>query len=205
MADKVEIPKDITPKKFFEEFLVEQFEARKGDLPDEAKEVDAGMRFILTGDDGGTWTLSFKGGELKASEGTVGDPIMTIKMSVSDWKGVLTGERGGMMGEQMNLAGGGGGGGPALSADMVSKVSGIDGTLQFKLTDDEKDDFVVTLKFGTGDPKDEPDCTISMAAADSEAMRTGELNPQAAFMSGKIQIDGDMGLAMQIGTTLMAQ
>ena len=33
-------------------------------------------------------------------------------------------------------------------------------------------------------------------------MAAGKLNPTAGFMSGKIKIDGDMGLAMQLGAIL---
>ena len=57
---------------------------------------------------------------------------------------------------------------------------------------------------GTGDSnvvsQDDKDaeCTISMEASDFQAMISGELNPMMAFMGGKIKIDGDMGVAMQL-------
>jgi putative sterol carrier protein len=34
-------------------------------------------------------------------------------------------------------------------------------------------------------------------------MARGELNPQAAFMGGIMQVTGDMALAMQFGTAMM--
>src|SRR5438874_10245859 len=43
-----------------------------------------------------------------------------------------------------------------------------------------------------------PNTTISMAAHDYLDMVNGKLNPQMAFMSGKLRISGDMGLALRI-------
>ncbi len=44
----------------------------------------------------------------------------------------------------------------------------------------------------------EPTMTLSLEAADYVALIAGELEPTMAFMSGKLRIDGDMGLAMQM-------
>lgn len=50
---------------------------------------------------------------------------------------------------------------------------------------------------------DEPaDVTLTADVETFQAMMDGELNPTAAFMSGKLSVDGDMGLAMQLGTVL---
>jgi putative sterol carrier protein len=50
---------------------------------------------------------------------------------------------------------------------------------------------------------DEPaDVTLTAEADTFQAMMEGDLNPTAAFMSGKLSVDGDMGLAMQLGAVL---
>ena len=41
-------------------------------------------------------------------------------------------------------------------------------------------------------------CTVSASDADFLAIVNGKLNPQMAFMSGKLKIQGDMGLAMKL-------
>lgn len=46
------------------------------------------------------------------------------------------------------------------------------------------------------------DVTLTAAAEVFEAMLAGELNPTVAFMQGKLAVDGDMGLAMQLGAAL---
>jgi len=46
------------------------------------------------------------------------------------------------------------------------------------------------------------DVTLTASAETFEAMMTGDMNPTAAFMSGKLAVDGDMGMAMQLGSVL---
>ena len=43
-----------------------------------------------------------------------------------------------------------------------------------------------------------PNITISMTAQDYLDMLSGKLNGQVAFMSGKLRIAGDMGLALKM-------
>ncbi len=56
--------------------------------------------------------------------------------------------------------------------------------------------------FSTGDADARADVTLSMSLANFEQMLAGDLNPQMAFMTGKLKIDGDMSLAMQLGQLL---
>ncbi len=46
------------------------------------------------------------------------------------------------------------------------------------------------------------DCTITISRDDFEALASGDLNPTAAFMQGKMKIDGDMSVAMQLSQVL---
>jgi putative sterol carrier protein len=42
------------------------------------------------------------------------------------------------------------------------------------------------------------DCTISTSSETFEKIQSGEQNPTAAYMSGKLKIKGDMGAAMKL-------
>lgn len=46
------------------------------------------------------------------------------------------------------------------------------------------------------------DVTLTADAETFEAILGGDLDPTAAFMSGKLAVDGDMGMAMQLGSIL---
>lgn len=48
----------------------------------------------------------------------------------------------------------------------------------------------------------EADCTITTSLATLEGLRSGDINPMMAVMSGKVKIKGDMGLAMQLQNLL---
>jgi putative sterol carrier protein len=48
----------------------------------------------------------------------------------------------------------------------------------------------------------EADVTLTASAAVFQALLDGDLNPAGAFMSGKLSVEGDMGLAMRLGSVL---
>ena len=44
--------------------------------------------------------------------------------------------------------------------------------------------------------------TLTADVETFQGMLTGDVNPTAAFMTGKLKVDGDMGQAMQLGAAL---
>jgi len=46
------------------------------------------------------------------------------------------------------------------------------------------------------------DCTVKVTMADFMEIASGKQNAQMAFMMGKLKIEGDMSVAMQLGSIL---
>ncbi len=94
----------------------------------------------------------------------------------------------------------------AANPDEAKKTADIEAVIQFVLTGDDGGDYYIEFSGGTmttGKGKhDSPRLTITQSVADWREINSGKLNPQMAFMSGKLKVSGDMSLAMKLGTIL---
>ena len=88
----------------------------------------------------------------------------------------------------------------AAAAALEEKMSGgFDGSVKF----DIEDEGVIVIADGGVSMEDaDADCTISANMETFRELFEGELDPTAAFMTGKIKIDGDMGVAMKLAQLL---
>ena len=77
----------------------------------------------------------------------------------------------------------------------------LDAVFQFNLSGDETGNWFVDLKAGTTGAGDhpEPNCTVIMDSADFIDLYNGDTQGAMLFMSGRLQIEGDMGLALKLG------
>jgi putative sterol carrier protein len=68
--------------------------------------------------------------------------------------------------------------------------------------------YTLDLKNGSGSmtnkAADKADIIITISDDDFVALAAGTLNAQQAFMSGKIKVKGNMGLAMKLNTVMAA-
>jgi len=55
---------------------------------------------------------------------------------------------------------------------------------------------------GAHEGDEEADVTLTAAAEVFQGILTGDMNPTMAFMTGKLSVDGNMGLAMKLGAAL---
>ncbi|MCS5587858.1 MAG: SCP2 sterol-binding domain-containing protein [Porticoccaceae bacterium] len=87
--------------------------------------------------------------------------------------------------------------------ERIGEDCGLDATIKF----DFGDQGIVMLD-ATQSPNvistDDADaqCTMAISLENFMAMAAGELNGASAFMTGKLKVKGDMGIAMKLGAIL---
>ncbi|MBP2017533.1 putative sterol carrier protein [Symbiobacterium terraclitae] len=90
----------------------------------------------------------------------------------------------------------------AQIAANPAKIANLKASYQFELTGEGGGVYHATFDNGTYElgegPLPNPGCTITISVADFFALLERKLNPMAAFMSGKLKVRGDMGMAMKL-------
>ena len=85
-----------------------------------------------------------------------------------------------------------------------SKAAGVNATIQYDITGDQGGTWNAVIKDGAcqvnSGAATSPNLTITMSSQDWLDMTGGKLSGQMAFMSGKLKLKGDMGLAMKVGS-----
>ena len=87
------------------------------------------------------------------------------------------------------------------AAELNEKMSGadFDGTAKFAIADMGT---IMLDSSGARVGDEEADVTMNADAETFQAIFDGDMNPTSAFMTGKLTIDGDMGLAMKLAAAL---
>lgn len=76
---------------------------------------------------------------------------------------------------------------------------GFDGVARFDIEDEGS---IIIDGNGAREGDDEADVTLSADAETFEQILSGDLDPTAAFMGGRLKVDGDMGAAMRLAAVL---
>jgi len=84
----------------------------------------------------------------------------------------------------------------ALNAKMDG---GFAGTAKFEI---EGEGAIIIDSDGARAGDDDADVTMTASRDVFEGILSGDQNPTAAFMTGKLSVDGDMGMAMKLAGAL---
>lgn len=76
-------------------------------------------------------------------------------------------------------------------------TGGLDGVVKFVI---KNEGAVIIDENGARAGDDEADVTLTADIHTFRGMLDGDVNPTAAFMTGRLRVDGDMGLAMKLGS-----
>ncbi len=86
------------------------------------------------------------------------------------------------------------------------KIASINTIYEFNITGDGGGVWSIDLTGGKKEVKagstGQAKCTVTVAGSDFSDIIDGKLNAQMAFMTGKLKVAGDMGLALKLGTIL---
>ncbi|XP_064625344.1 hydroxysteroid dehydrogenase-like protein 2 [Lineus longissimus] len=87
-----------------------------------------------------------------------------------------------------------------LSEDLCKSIGGV---IMFDLKGAEEGIWYMDLKNGSGSvgqeaPSTDADCTMILDSEDFIKLFKGEIKPSAAFMSGKLKIKGNVGVALKL-------
>ncbi len=182
-------PNDITPERFFTEWLPSELGSHRASAPLHA-------RVVLDGEGGGAWDLHFGPDGVRVAAPNGAEPAVTVRLSVADFRGVVLGD-----GPAARLA-------PpdASPADLVlldattqELVKAAQGIVRFEVADVA---FAATLKLGPK-PMGPPDATVTTDADTYRELLARRVPLAQAYFQGRIRLAGDVNLAMQLGMAMM--
>jgi hypothetical protein len=204
------------PQTFFGERLPAQMNRQLTDQQEAAaaaqrtlegmRGVDATLRFDVRGAGGGTWYLNIAEGRVAASDRAAHAPFLSIELDHEHFEPLWREAGDNVLGF---LGGVSGLGKPIqLTRFRVEQIASVRGALLFELTGEGGFRLIAHLGGPAPDGSEPaatgPNTRIRVDAAAYRELRTGALQPQDAFLAGKIQVEGDMQLAMQLALAVLS-
>jgi hypothetical protein len=201
---------DASARAFFVETLPAQFNAA---LLEQERAVQAasrvleGMRAVhatiradVLGPGGGSFFLNIAAGRLTAGDGPAHAPFLTLVLEqdsfgtfLAEVGGSALGFLGALSGLAQELK---------LTQARIDLLAGVRGTVRFEVRG--TGGFHLLTHFGPGEPAAQPATSITVDRGAYADLRSGRLNPQDAFLTGQIQVEGDLQLAMQLALAAVA-
>ena len=89
-----------------------------------------------------------------------------------------------------------------LTSRRVRSLRELAGSLVFERVGEGG--FTLFAHFGIDTPSSEPRATIRIDTATYAQLRAGELDPQDAFLAGRVELEGDEGMAIELALTALS-
>jgi hypothetical protein len=173
-------PPDIAVAELFERWLPDAFAATGGRAPAGAPSV----RFSISGAGGGTWEVRGDGTSLSVTPAGREPPDIWIRQSIADLRVAM-----GAPDADLAFA-------DAGDVDLVKQISG---RLAFEIEGRRRRRWILDIGFGkAGVSAGRPRTTVRIDAATFDGVRGGSIPPMQALLDGRLKIEGDRALAMQL-------
>ena len=199
----------VSPRAFIEDVIPSYF-AEVELEPDEAA-IDLRVGVVLEGEGGGEWTLHFVEGELGIRDARDPEAELTVIQGVEDWRSAIWEGRPALIADGVaRIRDGGaeelrppmpGEGQPRI--DPLKGIADLRGRIEMVIEDEGGADWSVGILIGPGSVPSEPQATIRLGADKADRIRTGALHPLEALITGELQLDGDLGLILQLQAVAM--
>jgi hypothetical protein len=167
---------------------------------EEMRAVNATLRIIVKGETEDIFHLNISAGKAEASDVPAHAPFMTIIHDIAALDALVR-ESGdsalGFLGGMAGLAGE-----MKLTSARIANLADLQGSIGLELTGE--DGFRLVSHFGPDPIPDEPNCTIRIDGSVYQDIRSGALPAQEAFMTGRIEVEGDMQMAMQLALAALS-
>ena len=186
-------PPDITVAELFERWLPEAFAAAGNRAPAGAPTV----RASISGAGGGAWDVRAEGTTLSVGHAGREPPDIWIRQSVADLRVAL----GAPDPDLPSLLPDGWSARDLLFADArdVDLVRQISGRLAFEIDGRRRRRWTLDVAFSkTGVSAGRPRTTVRIDGTSFEGVRAGSMAPMQALLEGRLKIEGDRALAMQL-------
>lgn len=181
-----------TPGEYFKTELPVQFAS----MAEGVEEGPGRICFDITGE--GMWSMGIASSAIEVTDGRHEDTIVQVTLDGANWEKAVERLKDGGMGP----IGGEGLAGMINNPAAASTLKAAQGTLKVVTTGGDDDEWVAVTFGGAEANVETPRATLTMSREVAEQMGRGEANPQELFMSGKIQITGDMMMLMQLAPVL---
>lgn len=200
----------VSPREFIEEVIPSLF--AEVELDDEAEQVDLKVGVRLDGPEGGEWTLHFVEGELGIIDGLAPDCGLTILQSVADWRSAIWEARPGLVADGIReiaelgpagLAEASRARGPG-NPKALRELETLPGRIDAIVAGEGVPDWRIAVHIGPGPIAETPQATLMIGSVEAESLRVGELHPLEALITGKLRLEGDLGLILRLQAIAMA-
>ncbi|HEY8155445.1 MAG TPA: SCP2 sterol-binding domain-containing protein [Myxococcota bacterium] len=198
------------PRRFYTETIPLQFngaldaQERLGETGRELfqamRAVDATLCVEVRGEGGGRFYLNILAGRMTAGDAPARLPFLTVVQDRAGFQSLareagdsalaLLGGLSGLSGELR------------LTRKRIESLAQLRGAVRFAVSGEGG--FALITHFGDGPVPDPPNASIEVGAEAYGELRSGKLDPGEAFMNGKIKVEGDLQLAMQLALAALS-
>ena len=188
------VSEDIGVKEYFEEFVPRMFREQLEKSPVTGMEgtIFAAEFDISNGTDQAFGITVKDGRELEINEGPLDNPMVRIQLSEEVWRKAVTGKMVGAVDMFTDME-------QMANRQRFEALKSTQGTMNLVLS--LPDGSVANIKV-IMNGAESPFVTFMTTAEDWAKMATGDLTGPAAFMSGRLKIDGDLAFAMSLGNMM---